>query len=326
MRVLFNTYPMAFHTPGGGEIQLMAYMKELRSQGVDVHLFDPWNPQLETFDLVHYFSCVGGSFHFCNFISNLGIPLVISSSIWIEEDTKHLYPSEEITMQLQVADRVIANSNLECEAISSVLKIERKKLRTVYNGVDPIFFEKIDQNIFREKYKIRENFILNVGNIEPRKNQLNLIRAIKKFTNDKLVIIGGIRDSAYAQEVFKVGGDQIIYIKHMQHNDPLLRSAYAACEVFCLPSSLETPGLAGLEAGCVANKIAITNEGSTTEYFNESVSYLNPDSIDSIVDAIINAKKNDHKLNVNSSKIYSWNEVTKDLLSVYKELIPVVKT
>jgi len=25
MRVLFNTYPMAFHTPGGGEIQLLAY-------------------------------------------------------------------------------------------------------------------------------------------------------------------------------------------------------------------------------------------------------------------------------------------------------------
>jgi glycosyltransferase involved in cell wall biosynthesis len=297
-------------------------MKELRSAGVDVHLFDPWNPQLETFDLVHYFSCVGGSSHFCNFIKSLGIPLVVSASLWIEEHTKHLYPTQEITTQLQLADLVIANSNMECDAISNVLKIERRKLRTVYNGVDRIFFEKIDQNIFRKKYKIKENFILNVGNIEPRKNQLNLIKAIKNYTNDKLVIIGGIRDSQYAQEVFKVGGDQIIYIDYMQHENTLLRSAYAACDVFCLPSTLETPGLAALEASCILDKLAITGRGSTSEYFGKNVCYLDPESIDSIGEAIVESKKRETKLNNEECKIFGWDFVVKDLIRVYVELIP----
>lgn len=44
MKVLFITYHMAFHTPGGEEMQLMAYKKHLELQGVQVDLFDPWNP------------------------------------------------------------------------------------------------------------------------------------------------------------------------------------------------------------------------------------------------------------------------------------------
>ena len=34
----------------------------------------------------------------------------------------------------------------------------------------------------------------------------------------------------------------------MEHRDPLLALAYSACSVFALPSTLETPGLAALEA------------------------------------------------------------------------------
>ena len=78
MKALFATYPMAFHTPGGGEVQLLAYRDHLQRMGVDVTLFDPWNPRFQDHDVVHFFSCVGGSVHFCNFVRNLGKPLVIS--------------------------------------------------------------------------------------------------------------------------------------------------------------------------------------------------------------------------------------------------------
>ena len=60
MKVVFNTYPMAFHTIGGGEIQLIAYKEHLPAYGVEVTLFDQWNPCLFEHDLVHFFSCIAG--------------------------------------------------------------------------------------------------------------------------------------------------------------------------------------------------------------------------------------------------------------------------
>jgi glycosyltransferase involved in cell wall biosynthesis len=179
MKVLFATYPMAFHTPGGGEIQLLAYEKHLPQHGVEVTLFDQWKPRFLEHDLVHFFSCVGGSVHLCHFVKQLGLPLVVSSSLWVTEETKHLYPCDEIRHQFLLADRVIANSEIECETLARTLDLPREKFVSVLNGVDNLFFDSVPSHRFRDTFNITGPFVLNVGNIEPRKNQLALIRAMK---------------------------------------------------------------------------------------------------------------------------------------------------
>ena len=321
MKVLFITYPMAFHTPGGGEIQLLAYKKYLEENGFQVDLFDPWNPSFLDYDLVHFFSVIGGSVHLCNFIKNLGIPLVITSSLWITEETKHLYPVDEIRHQLSVADIVIGNSDIECDNMSKVLDLPREKFKTVYNGVEDIFFEKIDENIFRNKYNIVKEFVLNVGNIEHRKNQLNLVKAMKNFPDKKLVLIGHIRDKDYWKEILELGDDQVIYIGPLKNDDKLLRSAFSACEVFCLPSTLETPGLAALEAFISGSNVVITEEGATREYFDKNVYYCNPSSINSISDNLNNVFK-EKVSNINKDIFeYEWSKVINSLIYEYKQLI-----
>jgi|GEM_PF-6367712 len=45
MKVIFATRPMASQTPGGGEIQLLAYEVHLCKTGVEERLFDLWNPE-----------------------------------------------------------------------------------------------------------------------------------------------------------------------------------------------------------------------------------------------------------------------------------------
>ncbi|MGS0639618.1 glycosyltransferase, partial [Citrobacter sp. VF227] len=82
MKVLFATYPMAFHTPGGGEVQLLAYRKHLPAHGVDVTLMNTWEPRFLEHDVVHFFSCISGSYHLYHFVKRLGLPLVISASLW----------------------------------------------------------------------------------------------------------------------------------------------------------------------------------------------------------------------------------------------------
>lgn len=322
MKVMFATYPMAFHTPGGGEVQLLAYKKALEDKGIQVDLFNPWEPNFLQYDLIHFFSCVGGSIHFCNFIRSLGVPLVITSSLWIKEETKYIYPFEEISAQLNLADAIVTNSEMESNELSNVLNIDRGKFHSVYNAVDELFFEKVNGDLFRNEFNITNEFILNVGNIEPRKNQLSLARAMKSFEDKKLVLIGHIRDTKYYDAVKnELADDQIVHIGSIEHYSPLLRSAYNAASVFCLPSILETPGLAALEAKALGVKIVVTSEGSTKEYFGDSVFYCDPNDIDSIRDAIINAVSDDKKRESVADNLYSWEEAIDKLIVTYKETI-----
>ena len=319
---------MAFHTPGGGEIQLLAYKNYLESQGIEVTFFDPWSPCFLEHDIVHYFSCLSGSFPICNFIKQLGLPLVITSSLWITEDTKHLYPIDEIRMQLDLADKIISNSDMECDALAKVLGLPRENFVTVYNGVKDIFSKKIDDDIFIKEFNIKKPFILNVGNIERRKNQLNLVQAMKSFPDYNLVLIGHVRDQSYFDQVQSIGGKQVIYIGSLPQDSILLLSAYKECSTFCLPSTLETPGLAALEAKSAQCSIAITAEGSTREYFNDSVAYLDPLNINSIVESLRvalsdefkekNNQKNSHRL---SSQKFLWDSVLPQLIKMYRNVI-----
>lgn len=311
---------MAFHTPGGGEVQLLAYYKHLSMHGVDVTLFDPWNPQFLEHDVVHFFSCVGGSIHFCKFVKQLGLPLFISSSLWITERRKHLYPVNEIRSQFALADKIITNSNLECEALSQVLNLPFKKFVTVYNGVDEVFFEKASPALFRNHFGIHEPFILNVGNIEPRKNQLRLAQAMKSFPGHKLVLIGNVRDKDYFQKVEDAAPLNLIFLGALPHESELLRSAYQACKTFVLPSTLETPGLAALEAAAQGTIIVLTQEGSTKEYFsgNSNIFFVDPESVHSIIKGIRKSmtcgKRN---APINSMQTYLWHNVVKDLVNIY---------
>jgi glycosyltransferase involved in cell wall biosynthesis len=322
MKVLFNTYPMAFHTPGGGEVQLLQYKEFLRHNDVDVRLLDLWNPNFLEADLVHFFSSMSGSVHFCAFVKKIGMPLVVSPNLWITEATKQNYPFEEIRTQFVLSDRVIGNSDMECDLLARVFNIPREHFSTVYNGVNETFFEPISPDFFRAHFGIEGPFVLNVANIEPRKNQLNLARAMKDFPGMKLVLIGYERDPDYALECFTEGGDQLRYLGPLPHDSPLLKSAYAACELFALPSTLETPGLAALEAAAFGAKVVITSEGCTREYFGQGAEYVSSDDVADISRGIASAmsKTANLLLAIRIRANFTWAQATAALADVYREL------
>lgn len=317
MNVLFATYPMAFHTPGGGEVQLLSYEEHLPGHGVTPRRFDPWNPRFLDNDVVHFFSCIGGSSHLCSFVKGLGLPLVVSSSLWVTRETVGDFPLDEIRHQLATADRVITNSRLESDTLADVLGLPRDKFVDVSNAVDEIFLQPEEPAAFRQEFGIEQPFALCVANIEPRKNQLALALAMQRHPDLLLVLAGEVRDSQYWHTVQRVGGDRLRFVGAIPHQSPLLRSAYAACAVFVLPSQFETPGLAALEAAAQRARLAITSRGSTTEYFGSTVQYLSPDSVDSIAEAIAGALAAPPC----SYTPPSWRQATRRLADVYAELV-----
>ena len=319
MKILFNTYPVAFETPGGGEVQLLEYKKYISDSDIDIDFFNQWQSKIKQYDLVHFFSCMPGSEYFLHYVKNLGVPVFISPNLWVTEETKNNYPFGQIQSHLNMADRVVCNSESECNLLSKVFEVPMEKFICVYNGVEELFFESVDPKIFRDYYQILSPFILNVANIEPRKNQLNLVRAIKKFPGYKLVIMGGIRDQAYADKVISEGGSQLIIIERQEHGSEMQRSAYAACDLFALPSTLETPGLAALEAGACGAPILITQEGCTQEYFGHFAVYVDPNSLASIEGGIRSAfSKSSPELRDLIKERFTWKKVLQPLIQDYK--------
>jgi glycosyltransferase involved in cell wall biosynthesis len=322
VRVLFDTYPWAFVTPGGGEQQLVKYAEHLPRHGIEVTLHDHWNSALDVVDVVHFFSCIGGSIHFCNYVRERGIPLVITSSLWLDEATKHLYPIDEIRSQLRLADVIVPNSQTESDALAQVLGLPREQFMPVMNGVERYFAPPLDQTAFRKKYGINSSFVLNVGNIERRKNQLNLVRALTAH-DLPLVIIGHVREPDYAERVSAEASSRVHFLGPVRNDDPLLASAYAACTVFVLPSTCETPGLAALEAAAAGAPMVVTREGSAREYFGDMCHYVDPTDPADIARGIAAAIAAGRSATLSAHVVenFAWPVVTGALPNVYRTAV-----
>ena len=273
--------------------------------------------------MVHYFSVFGGSSVFCNFVKDQGKPLAISSVLYPHKNLDR-YPMGEIRHLLSIADVVLPNSIHEGELLSKVFDLPISKFRPVYNGVDKIFLSDPDFNgsLFREKFSVDGPFLLSVANIEERKNQIALARALAK-TDFQLILFGNIRSQPYFDEMNRVSNGKIRYLGYLPNHSELLRSAYLACEAFLLPSFLETPGLAALEAAAMGAKVVVTSVGSTREYFENLVHYVDPEDESSIlpaIDSALNAPASSAlKKHVRSR--FTWENAAKQTLSAYREIL-----
>lgn len=315
---------MAFDIPGGGEMQLMAYRQYLGQLGIDVSLFDLWNPRLDEHDLMHFFSTVSGSFSFCNYVKNNGFPLVVTASLWVDDSNKDDLPLTEIRAQLAIADAVVVNSDTEGEQLASVLDLPRDKFRTVYNGVESSFIEPANAGIFRNESGISGDFLLTVGTVEPRKNLIALARALKRVPDAKLVCFGNIRDQRYADEVLATAGEQLIFLGGIPHNASMLRSAMAACKGFILPSELETPSLSALEAAAQGAPLVITEVGSTREYFGDLAWYVDPKDDETVVagiEHVLNLDHREERLRRLVQERYTWEQCLPQLVSIYHDVV-----
>ena len=343
MKILFFVYPWAMQSPGGGEVMLLKTKAALEKEGATVKLFNQWEDKLDHYDILHVFGGVKDCLGLMLAAKSIGMKVVLSPIYWstfqrafFEEGNprkktemilRHLakvalpaVPSARRKMCL-CADLLLPNSRLEARQVSRLFSISPNKMRVIPLGVDESFANG-QKALFEKKYGIKD-FALSVGRIEPRKNQINLIKAMRN-TGLNLVFIGNPvpEFSGYYQKCRKLADKNTYFIDRIEHNDPLLASAYAACSVFILQGWFETPGLAALEAGLAGAKLAVTKAGATKEYFGKYAEYFNPSSSRSIRKAVLTAlKKPGNSRIINHIKDrYLWKHSAQETLKAYKSL------
>ncbi|MFA5101420.1 MAG: glycosyltransferase family 4 protein [Candidatus Omnitrophota bacterium] len=346
MKIAFFVYPSAFQSPGGGEILLLKTKEALQAQGVSVTLFNQWEDKLKDFDILHVFGSVKDCLGLMSTAKSLGVINVLSPVYWstlqralhehgglarrsqmalqhIAKVVLPVIPSARRKMFL-LADSIVPNAQVEADQVSRLFAIPASRMSVVPLGADEKFAA-ADPAEFRKKYSLKD-FILSVGRFEPRKNQLNLIRALRGF-NVPLVFIGNpVAEYRSYYELCKREADpSTIFIDRLEHSDTLLASAYAASRAFVLQGWFETPGLVALEAGLAGANLAVTCAGSTREYFKEFVEYLDPADLHSIRGAVERALQKDRSQALRAHILghYLWHHSAECQIRVYKKLLNV---
>jgi len=341
--VLVHAPSSAFQAPGGGENQLVQTGRHLEPLGVTVRPFCPWVDRIEEARLLHVFGMSREGLELARVAKARRVPVVLSPICWFEpraiaalapDAARRAFDLAKWAARmaaprgpgwrrslLNLADAILPNSRAEADQLVRLFGTDRRAIRVVPNGVEPRFAD-ADPGLFRSACSPGE-FALYVGRIEPRKNVLGLARALAA-ARIRLVVIGDPTPSSrdYAQACRAAGGTMTRWLPRMDHDDPLLASAYAAARAFALPSWFETPGLAALEAASAGCPVAITPFGCTREYFGTDAHYTRPDRPGEIARAVREAWDAGPPAGL-AGRIagrYSWSAVARLTAEVYDEV------
>ena len=191
------------------------------------------------------------------------------------------------TKILEMVDYLLPQSDAEMANLRQTLGVQ-KPFNLVRNGAEIEVFEKATADWFVEKYKIRD-FVLTVGLIEPRKNQLMLLHALKN-AGVPVVVVGRFYDAGYYQLCRRHAPKNTLFIEHLAHEQ--LASAFKAARVHALPSWMECASFANVEAALSGCSLVVSDRTSEPEYFGKNAYYCDPASVDSIRQAVQSALQN----------------------------------
>ncbi len=225
---------------------------------------------------------------------------------------------------IKASNKVLVQTQLEAEDLIKAYNTPFEWV-LVPNGVGHAFLTDLTQKTNLLPFA---DYILCVGRIEARKNQLSIIEAVKNLRSQtkqdlKLVFLGqlSLSHKEYTQQ-FK---DQLTKNPWITHVETLayekMPCLYKFAKVAVSASWFETTGLTSLEAlYCGTNAVASGNR--TKELLGNQVSYCNPSSVESISSAIWTQLQNPRPAISDDFKTqYTWKNVAEKTLKAYRDLI-----
>ncbi|HWP32040.1 MAG TPA: glycosyltransferase [Fimbriimonadales bacterium] len=332
MKVTFLTRHDGGLASGGREVQLGYTLRALNEIGIETEILTPLTTKIG--DVLHVFGPEGYFADTARYARERQVPVVTSSvwylplpiwRVWLRRywlTLRFRYPKQTKKL-FKRSTLLVCPSHAAQKRIVAFFGIDPKKFRFIPSaGVDERFANATPE-LFREHTGIREDFVLHVGVIHKRKNQLNLIRALKG-TNFKMVFLGRLHSLEYAARCKREAGEQAMFLDAVSHDSPLLPSAYAAARVVCIPSILDDFLIAGIEAGAAGARLVLSNSWHPQELYGDYALYPNPFSPTDIRRCVEIAWDKPHDPEAQREyfiKRYSWSRIAEQLKTVYEEAV-----
>lgn len=195
------------------------------------------------------------------------------------------------------ADRIIAISEQTKKDIVHFYHIDPTKIDVIYQSCDHQFKKLLndrEKEFIRQKYQLPQNYLLNVGTIEARKNLMLIIKALPLIdATYPLVVIG--KETKYTKlvkkEIKNLGLQQrIIFLKNIPFSD--LPGIYQMATTFIYPSEYEGFGIPIIEALYGKTPVVAAKGSCLEEAGGPDSAYVLPTDSHALAEAVNTLIKN----------------------------------
>lgn len=216
------------------------------------------------------------------------------------------------------AKKIIVPSNATKDELVKLYKANPEKIKTIYEGFDPLISSKNSGSEL-----VSKNYILYVGNAFPHKNLKTLIKAFKKLRDEMkidLVLIG--RKDYFYENLEENSYPGIFFLHNIE--DSQLFEYYTNAKCLVMPSVMEGFGLPLLEAMSLSCPVISSKTAALKEIGGTACLYFDPENEGDLIEKIqriINDKELRREMvneGLMQSKKFSWENCAKETLKLYE--------
>lgn len=222
---------------------------------------------------------------------------------------------------------IIFHANPEYELAKRLYNLSEVRTAVLGEGVDTNYLSLTNGQRFRDKYGIKDKFILYAGRKDKGKNVDELIeyfityKTTRPNNNLKLVLIGG--GSIYIPIDHK---DYILDLGFIDKQDKY--DAYSAATIFCNPSKNESFSIVTMESWLAETPVVVNGYCEVTKSFckesNGGLYYTNFYEFYSIISLLEQDEELNKRLGVNGRRYvisnFSWDAVIEKYVNFFNKI------
>lgn len=193
----------------------------------------------------------------------------------------------------RIANRVIAISECTRRDLISDYQTDPAKIDVIYQGIDPIFTLDIPttkKQEVRARYRLPQTYIACVGTVQPRKNQLLVVKAMAQLPESVYLVLVGRMSGDYGNkvkaEIARLGlADRVLNLEGIPFAD--LPAVYADAAVSVYPSRYEGFGLPVVESITAGTPVVAATGSCLEEAGGDGAVYIHPDDVTALASEIM---------------------------------------
>ncbi len=235
----------------------------------------------------------------------------------------------------KLAGRILTPTQASAQSLERIAQATPDKLRVVPHGIDERFKVIDDRQAlqeFRTSQGLPAKFALFVGQVEPKKNLVQLVKAffaarMNRRLEHKLLIVGklGWKWKPLIREVRGLGqGANILFTGYLP--DEALPPMYNLAEALLIPSIVEGFGLPALEAAACGCPVLVSQDPALVEITGDASLSVDATSLPRLREGLERVLSDDElrtrlrRAGPPHAAAYTWKRSAQETLAAYREL------